>query len=259
MRSLGSKPIVVLEAVPLCCLLVAALSPARSNRHLPGPHYQTSLRLCANGKVPGLSALRQELETAGRGGAGRGAGSPMGRGYGGGASRRTRRLLSGHLCLGPTGVFVDLGERWRRPGGVRRFSELGDAGASAPRVSGVRSWSSWASVAPVAVLSLRDVPVCARSLPQPPDTPARAHAQRGHRREQPGAAGEVPELRAVPPPGGAGGARPALVADLPGAFREGDRCGSDVFSPSLVPVGPRNEKDLRAPQTCSSEFKQTSK
>lgn len=40
-----------------------------------------------------------------------------------------------HLCLGPTGVFGDLGERWRRPGGVRRFSELGDAGASAPRPS----------------------------------------------------------------------------------------------------------------------------
>lgn len=71
-----------------------------------------------------------------------------------------------------------------------------------------------------------DVPLSARSRAEPPDRPSGADAQRGHRCEQPGAAGEIPQLRPLSAPGGAGGASPALVEDLPGAFRGEVRCGA---------------------------------
>lgn len=127
--------------------------------------------------------------------------------------------------------------RWRRPGGEPRCAQVGGGGASAPQVralAGPRRAEPWglsprsppASARPAR--SLPDVPLSVRSRPEPPGRSAGADAQRGHRCERPRATEEVPQLRPLPAPGGAGGAEAALVADLPGAFRGGVRCGEEL-------------------------------
>ena len=82
-----------------------------------------------------------------------------------------------------------------------------------------------------------DVLLSARSRPEPPGRSSGADAQRGHRREQPGAAEEVPQLRPLPAPCGAGGAGPALVANVPGAFRRGVRWGCPELGGDRTALG----------------------
>lgn len=97
--------------------------------------------------------------------------------------------------------------------------------------------------------SVSDVPLSARSRPEPPDRSSGADAQRGHRCEQPGAAGEVSQLRPLPAPGGAGGAGPALVADLLGAFRGEVRYGATRAGAVGTGLGIRGAPPASSPGT----------
>lgn len=82
----------------MCCSLVAALSPAAVQQ-------ASSLALP---DLLGFAPLPEECPSAfritsgaGLRGAGRGGAEPP---------AAARRILSSHLCLGPTGVFGDLGK-----------------------------------------------------------------------------------------------------------------------------------------------------
>lgn len=148
------------------------------------------------------------------------------------------------------------------------MAEVGGGGASAPRVSRLRVWGSRRSpfsLNPETRASARlglagpggspsDVPLSARSRAEPQDPPTGADAQRGHRCEQPGPAREIPQLRPLPAPGRAGGAGPALVADLPRVLRGGVRCGATgARAPPASPpsIGER-ARSTRIFRTCWS-------